>query len=107
MYSAAGLRTLHGECDRGKMESWLEAINTQAKRASEIVKRVRRFVQKEAVQFGPVDMNVIAGDVADLLGHEARAQQVEIVLELAEGLPSVRGERVLLEQVLFNLARNA
>jgi len=42
-----------------------------------------------------------------LLSHEARSQQVEIVLELAENLPPVHGERVLLEQVVFNLARNA
>jgi len=107
MYSAAGLRTLQGEYDRSKLEDWFEAINTQAKRASEIVRRVRRFVQKGEPQLGPVDMNLIAREVAALLSHEARSQEVEIVLELADGLPPVHGERVLLEQVVFNLARNA
>jgi len=107
MYSAAGLRTLQGEYDRSKLEDWFEAINTQAKRASEIVRRVRRFVQKGESQLGPVDMNLIAREVAALLSHEARSQEVEIVLELADGLPPVHGERVLLEQVVFNLARNA
>lgn len=107
MYSAAGLRSLHGECERGKMESWLEAINAQAKRASEIVKRVRRFVQKGEPQFGPVDLNLIVRETAALLGHEARAHEVEIVEALAETLPPVQGDRVLLEQVVFNLVRNA
>jgi C4-dicarboxylate-specific signal transduction histidine kinase len=107
MYSAAGLRTLKGEYDRGKMETWLDAINTQAKRASEIVKRVRRFVQKGEPQLGPVDLNLIARETAALVDHDARSQDVEIVLELAEGLPAVQGERVLLEQVVFNLVRNA
>jgi PAS domain S-box-containing protein len=107
MYSAAGLRTLTGEYDRGKMENWLEAINTQAKRASEIVKRVRRFVQKGEPQLGPVDLNLIARGTAALVDHDARSQDVEIVLELAEGLPAVQGDRVLLEQVVFNLVRNA
>jgi PAS domain S-box-containing protein len=107
MYSAAGLRTLKGEFDRGKMETWLDAINTQAKRASEIVKRVRRFVQKGEPQLGPVDLNLIARETAALVDHDARSQDVEIVLELAEGLPAVQGERVLLEQVVFNLVRNA
>jgi two-component system sensor histidine kinase DctS len=107
LYSAAGLRTLNGECDRSKMETWLEAINAQAKRASEIVKRVRRFVQKGEPQFGPVDLNLIARETAALVDPEARSQGVEIVLELAKGLPPVKGDRVLLEQVVFNLVRNA
>jgi two-component system sensor histidine kinase DctS len=107
MYSAAALRTLHGEGDRSKMESWLEAINSQAKRASEIVKRVRRFVQKGEPQFGPVDFNLIARETAALVDHEARAHDIEIVMALAEALPPVQGDRVLLEQVVFNLVRNA
>jgi PAS domain S-box-containing protein len=106
MYSSAGLRILD-ECDRSKMQSWLEAINAQAKRASEIVKRVRRFVQNGEPQLGPVDLNLIARETADLVDHDARAQGVEIVLDLAEALPQVQGERVLLEQVVFNLVRNA
>jgi len=107
MYSAAGLRGLQGGCDAGKLESWLEAINAQAKRASEIVKRVRRFVQKGEPQLGPVDLNQIARETADLVDHDARAQGVAVALDLAPALPVVQGERVLLEQVLFNLVRNA
>jgi C4-dicarboxylate-specific signal transduction histidine kinase len=54
-----------------------------------------------------VDLNLIARETAALVDHDARSQDVEIVLELAEGLPAVQGERVLLEQVVFNLVRNA
>jgi len=54
-----------------------------------------------------VDLNPIIREVAALLDHEARSQEVEIVLELAEALPPVQGESVLLEQVIFNLVRNA
>jgi PAS domain S-box-containing protein len=107
MYSAAGLRTMAGECDRNKMETWLEAINTQAKRASEIVKRVRSFVQKGEPRLAPVDLNLVARETDALVDHDARSHDVEIVLELAEDLPLVQGERVLLEQVVFNLLRNA
>ena len=107
LYSAAGLRTMAGECDRSKMEAWLEAINAQAKRAGEIVKRVRSFVQKEGPKLAPVDLNLVARETAALVDHDARSHDVEIVRELAEGLPLVQGERVLLEQVAFNLLRNA
>lgn len=107
MYSAAGLRSLDGECERAQIGSWLEAINTQAKRASEIVRRIRRFVRKEDHQRGPVNLNQVANEVAGLLRHEARSLNVEIVARLVENLPSVQGDAVLLEQVVFNLARNA
>jgi len=54
-----------------------------------------------------VDLNLIARETVGLIDHEAHSQNVEIVLQLAEGLPLVQGERVLLEQVVFNLVRNA
>jgi signal transduction histidine kinase len=107
MYCAAGQRVLQDGGDHGQIKTWLDSINTQTSRASEIVRRVRRFVQKEELQFAPLDLGQTALDVAELLNHEAESQQVEIVLELAEDLPPVHGERVLLEQVVFNLVRNA
>jgi PAS domain S-box-containing protein len=107
MYCTAGQRILQDGGDRGQIKTWLDAINTQANRASEIVRRVRRFVRKEELQYAPVDLGQTATEVAALLEHEAKSQQVEIVLELADDLPPVRGEHVLLEQVVFNLARNA
>jgi PAS domain S-box-containing protein len=107
MYCAAGQRVLQDGGDPGQIKSWLDAINTQTSRASEIVRRVRRFVQKQDLQYAPVDLGHTATEVAALLEHEARSQQVEIVLDLAEDLPPVHGEHVLLEQVVFNLARNA
>jgi C4-dicarboxylate-specific signal transduction histidine kinase len=107
MYCAAGQRVLQDGGDSGQIKTWLDAINTQTSRASEIVRRVRRFVQKEELQFAAVDLGQTATEVAALLEHEAKSQQVEIVLDLAEDLPPVHGEHVLLEQVVFNLARNA
>jgi PAS domain S-box-containing protein len=107
MYSTASLRTLQGGGEQGKMEGWLEAINAQAKRASEIIRRIRRFMQKGETEFGPVDMNLIARETEALLAHEIRSHQVSVDLDLAEGLPAVTGDRVLLQQVVFNLLRNA
>ncbi len=107
MYSAAGLRTLQNQADPAQLNTWLENINAQAKRASDIVRRVRHFVQKSDHRQGPVNLNHLAGEAADLLRHEARTLNIEIVLQLAEDLPPVQGEVVLLEQVVFNLLRNA
>ena len=107
MYSAASLRTVQGNSELGQLATWLEAINTQAKRASDIVRRVRQFVQQGEHRRGEVNLNQLADEVVALLRHEARSQDVEIDLQLVDGLPPVQGELVLLEQVIFNLVRNA
>jgi PAS domain S-box-containing protein len=107
MYSAAAQRTMQAGGEREKIESWLEAVNTQAKRASEIVRRVRQFVQKSEPQLAPVDLNQIARESAALVDHEAKSHDIQIVLDLAQGLPPARGEQLLLEQVVLNLLRNA
>lgn len=107
MYSAAGLRTLNGGGEQAKLEGWLEAINAQAKRASEIIRRLRRFLQKGETQQGPVDVNRITREAAALLAHEAKSHHVIVELDLADDLPALQGDRVLLQQVVFNLGRNA
>lgn len=107
MYSAASERVLERGQDSGQVRAWLQDINAQAKRASEMVRRMRRFVQKDAPRFGPVDLNQILREAATLLDHEARTQGVTLKLDLAGNLPSVHGGHVLLEQAVFNLGRRA
>jgi len=107
MYSEAGQRILEHETRYVQVRTWLKAINTQAKRASDVVRRVRRFVQKDDSHFGSVDLNQAIRDAALLLEHEAQSQGLAITLDLAPDLPAVHGGQVLLEQVIFNLGRRA
>ncbi len=107
LYSAAGLRTLKGGDGQAQLEAWLAAINAQAKRASEVIRRLRRFLQKGETQQGSVDMNQIVQEAADLLAYDAKSQHVVVELDLAPQLPRVQADRVLLQQVVFNLGRNA
>jgi PAS domain S-box-containing protein len=106
MYSAACLRTPKLD-HSSQVEAWLGAINAQAKRAGEVVRRLRRFVRKGEIQPGPVDLNQVARDVVGLMRFDATRQNVSIDLELAENMPSLSAELILVEQVLFNLVRNA
>lgn len=105
MYSAACLRTL-GPAS-GQVSGWLEAINIQAKRAGEVVRHLRRFVRKGDIQLGPVNLNQVAKDVAGLIHFDADRQNVRIELDLATEMPDLSAELILVEQVLFNLLRNA
>jgi two-component system sensor kinase FixL len=107
MYSAACLRTLGSGDGHEQIGTWLDAINTQAKRASEVVRHLRRFVSRGDIQAGPVDLNQVAREVAGLMQFDADRHAVAIALELADGMPTLAAELILVEQVLFNLVRNA
>ena len=84
----------------------LNQVNEQGTRAAEIIRRVRRFVVKAKPSEAVVDVNAMIRDVAELMSIDARMAGAETVLELAEPLPTVVGDRIQLEQVLVNLMRN-
>ncbi len=85
----------------------LADIIKQGERASEIINRLREFVRKGEVARTRVDVNVLAEDVLALLRHELAAHGIDVRLALEQRLPAVTANRVQIEQVLFNLVRNA
>jgi PAS domain S-box-containing protein len=81
-------------------------IVKDAKRASEIINRVRLLFKKGTPQRELVDVNEVAREMLVLLGDEASRHSVSVRMELAEDLPHVIGDRVQLQQVLMNLIMN-
>jgi signal transduction histidine kinase len=81
-------------------------IVKDAKRATEIINRVRLLFQKGTPQQESVDINEVAREIIVLLGDEASRHSISVRTELAEGLPHVIGDRVQLQQVLMNLIVN-
>jgi C4-dicarboxylate-specific signal transduction histidine kinase len=107
MYSAACLRTLAKGGDTAVVTGWLTSINAQAKRVGEVVQRLRQFLQMGGAERAPIGMNEVVREVAGLASVEARAQDVDLLVDLAPELPAVLADRILLEQVVLNLVRNA
>lgn len=107
MFSSAAARHLERGGEQARVLEWLEMIKAQVQRASDVVQRLRRFVHKGEMQWQPVDLNHPVREVAALLEHEVHASQAKLVLELDDPLPAVRADPLLLEQVIYNLARNA
>jgi len=77
-----------------------------AKRATEIINRVRLLFKKGTPQRELVDVNEVAREMIVLLGDEASRHSISVRTELAEDLPHVIGDRVQLQQVLMNLIVN-
>lgn len=85
----------------------LDEIVEQSTRASEIVKRVRAFINPQRAQYEILDVDGVVKHAAALLTPELRRDGIALRLALDDGGARVRGDRVLLEQVLVNLIHNA
>jgi signal transduction histidine kinase len=85
----------------------LDSILTASGRASAIIERIHRMAINEAAQWTSVDINAAIADTAIFLKHDLQARQVELVLDLQDGLPPVSGDEVQLQQVMHNLIRNS
>jgi len=85
----------------------LQRISEQATHAAEVIKRLRAFLRKEPRRLQALAIADVAIEAVRLCDWEAARDQVSIELQIGTPLPAVYADRVLLEQVLLNLLRNA
>jgi PAS domain S-box-containing protein len=90
-----------------RVSQGLERITSHANHASEVIKRLRSFLRKGQRRMQALDVAEVAREAVRLCSWEANAWQVAIEEQLPDNLPPVYADRVLLEQVLLNLLRNA
>jgi PAS domain S-box-containing protein len=76
------------------------------KRATEIIKRVRRLFEKGPPLRELVDLNEVIREMIALLRGEATQHSIAVRAVLEEGLPHVIGDHLQLQQVLMNLMLN-
>jgi FixJ family two-component response regulator len=78
-----------------------------ARRAAEVIKRLRALLKPSEHQLEVVDLNQVVTETTDLLNSEFIIRQITLSLELAPALPAVTCDRVQLQQVVLNLVANA
>jgi C4-dicarboxylate-specific signal transduction histidine kinase len=81
-------------------------IIEEGHRAGAIVQRIRALA-KTSPKRVTLDLNELATEAESLLRRELSRSHVALKMELARSLPHVRGDRIQLQQVIFNLAMNA
>jgi PAS domain S-box-containing protein len=84
----------------------LEKASEQAHRAGTIIQRIRGFVKRSEPQRKQIAINEIISDAVGLVEIEAHRHRLTITSNVAENLPEVNVDPVLILQVLVNLLKN-
>jgi PAS domain S-box-containing protein len=104
----AALRWLAGSPPN--MEEVRQAIQRtvgEANRASDVIGRIRALLQKTALRTETLDVNIVIQEVLGLAESELQRAGVTVQMELAPDVPAVLGDRIQLQQVMFNLILNS
>ncbi len=88
-------------------QSIIEKIVKQTFRASEIVNNLLNFSRTGAAEAADIDVNRVVEETLSLVAHPLKASQIQVVKQLGEPLPAVRGSANKLQQVFLNLFLNA
>ncbi len=107
-YSRGCLRRLRaGKDSADELARAFEQVCSQADRAGDIIRSLRRFVRKDEAPPRPVDLADVLREALLIAEPEASQHQVRIATEVVAGMAPVPGDAIQIEQVILNLARNA
>jgi len=85
----------------------LDKITQQSFRAAEIANGLLNFSRTSTTEFRDTNLNQVIRDTLSLLDHQFKTAQIDVALDLAEGLPAINGNPGKLQQVFLNLLLNA
>jgi PAS domain S-box-containing protein len=104
----AGLRWLgRKEPDIAEAQTLLGRIVGDARRAADIIARIRNMATKRTLAKTGQPINPAIHETVLFVRHELKAHGVEMHLDLTPDLPNVLMDRVQIQQVLSNLIVNA
>lgn len=90
----------------GEVRDTLTDIAEAGRRAGEIIRRMRRLIERHEVSRVDLDLNTVVGEVLQLVRLEAQARRVDLEFEPGGLEIPVSGDRIHIQQVLINLVLN-
>lgn len=84
-----------------------EKIGSAADRCSRIVRTFLAMARQQPMERRPVDVNRVVELALEVTAYSLRANDIDIRLSLADGMPTIWGDADQLNQVLTNLILNA
>ena len=95
-----------GQSDDDEILAALRKCDAQAQRAGDVIRRLRHFVQKREQERQEASCEELIRDLATLAEVDARNNRIQLTIDVAEDLPSIKVDSVQIQQVILNLIRN-
>lgn len=107
-YTAACKRLLQRNQpeDREDILNALDQIQGQSLRAGEVIRRMRSFVRTKEPERATVKVSELVAEILPLAQLDAKANNIELNISIADQLAAISADNVQLQQVLLNLIRN-
>ncbi len=87
------------------IRAYLANIARAAQRAADLTRQLLAYTGKGQFLIGPIQINDLVQDMVELL-RVSLPKKVALRLELAEGLPPIRGDSGQIQQIVLNLVTN-
>ncbi|UUX97859.1 ATP-binding protein [Aquabacterium sp. J223] len=100
-------RVKAGQIGRDDLVAALEKTARQAERAGQIIHRIRNFVKRREAQRQPAHAAAIVEDAVELVNIELKRRGVTLHTYVAQRLPMLMVDPIMIEQVVLNLLKNA
>jgi two-component system sensor kinase FixL len=94
------------EPDLAEVRAAVAGMVSDARRAGEVVARLRALAKKTSPQKTNLVVNDVVSETIQLVRREVADNRVVLQVDLADGLAPVIGDRVQLQQVIINLVVN-
>jgi len=89
------------------LDDVLDKAAEQIQRASEIIARMRRFIERGDIEKTPLKLDNLIDSSLLLASPAFKHLNVQVSVDLPDNLPFISGNDIQIQQVLVNLIRNA
>ena len=90
-----------------EQREWVDVMVTETNRLNVVLAQFLDYARPYRGELAPVDVATILGRVATLTRALDRDPPIEVLVDVAPGLPKVMADADRIQQVCLNLARNA
>lgn len=106
-YAGACQRMIHAGQDAQRLLEPLDGIQKQARRASEIIRRLRAFVRKQQPHKVQTSLEHVIHEALLLIKTSGGKHNIPLMLELSDSVPDIKMDAIQIEQVILNIVQNA
>lgn len=106
-YATAAQLMVNAGAAPGSIQNVLTRVTDESVRAGQIVSRLRRFITKGEIERQPESLATIVKEAVAIANGSASARSTQVKLKLDPAADIVVVDRIQLQQVVFNLVRNA